>query len=102
MVQVQISESGAANEANSDVPSLLKDVMTWVETDPKGELCYTCVEGHSEVTCQELLRRRLPPGTSWKTLSAEFNLPISTLSSFYQQQCIPQLHKFSKAEGYLY
>jgi len=59
-VQIQMSESGEANEtlnlvdyleANHDVPSLLEDVMTWVETDPKGELHRTYIEGHPEVTC---------------------------------------------------
>lgn len=86
-------------KANSDVSSsLLEDVTTWVETDPKNELRRIYIAGHPEVTCQELLRRRLPPVTSWKNLAAEFDLPISTLSSFYQQQCVPRLGKFRESK----
>ena len=97
-----ILELGQVNEtsdqeylkANHNISSLLEDVTTWVETDPKNELRCIYIEGHPEVTCQELLRRRLPPVTSWKNLAAEFDLPISTLSSFYQRHCIPRLGKF--------
>ncbi len=104
-----ILELGQVNEtsdqeylkANPDVSSLLEDVTTWVETDPKNELRCIYIEGHPEITCQELLRRRLPPVNSWKNLAAEFQLPISTLSSFYQQYCIPRLSEFDAAKWYL-
>jgi hypothetical protein len=64
-------------------------------------LCRTHIAGRPEVNAQVLILRRLPPEASWKELSAEFNLPISTLSSFYQRQCIPRLRKFGESEGYL-
>lgn len=97
----QVNETSDLNylRANSDVSSsLLEDVTTWVETDPKNEMCRVYIEGHPEITCQELLRRRLPPVTSWKNLAAEFNLPISTLSSFYQRHCIPRLGEFNESK----
>lgn len=87
--------------ANPDIPPLLEEVITWIETDPERELSRLHITRHPEVTCQVLLLRRLPPETSWKTLSQEFNLPISTLSSFYQQKCLPCLRKFGKLQGYL-
>jgi hypothetical protein len=49
-VQIQMSESGEANETLNLV-DYLEDVMTWVETDPKGEFHRTYIEGHPEVTC---------------------------------------------------
>lgn len=99
----QVNETSNRNylKVNPDVSSLVEDVTTWVETDPKGELRCTYIADHPEITCQELLRRRLSPVTSWKTIAAEFQLPISTLSSFYQRQCIPRLGEFGESKGYL-
>lgn len=87
--------------ANPDVPQLLEEITRWVETDPEGELRRIHIANHPEVTCQVLILRRLPPEASWKTLAAELNLSISTLSSFYQRQCLPRLRKFAEAQGYL-
>lgn len=87
--------------ASPDVPPLLDNVRTWVETDLTGELRRLHIENHPEVTAQLLILRRLPPETSWKDLSAELGLPISTLSSFYQRRCLPCLRKFGESEGYL-
>lgn len=84
-----------------DVPPILETVKAWVESDPKRELSHLHIAGHPEVTCQLLILRRLPPETSWKDLSEEFGLSISTLSSFYQRQCLPRLRKFGQSEGYL-
>ncbi len=106
IVGLQISQPNQVNEifnldnleANSNTSLLLKEVITWVETDPKGELRRIHIEGYPKITCQELLRRRLPPVTSWKELAAEFHLPVSTLSSFYQQQCLPRLRRFNEVK----
>ena len=108
--QLQSSKTGEISEpldpvdnleANPDVPPLLQDVRTWAETDLSGELSSVYIEGHPEVTCQILILRRLPPEASWKTLAEEFDLSVSTLSSFYQRQCMPRLRKFGQSEGYL-
>ncbi len=87
--------------SNPDVPPILDAVLSWAETDETGELRRIHIEGHPLVNCQTLILRRLPPEASWKELSAEFGLPISTLSSFYQRQCLPRLRKFGESEGYL-
>ncbi|NJO42928.1 MAG: sigma-70 family RNA polymerase sigma factor [Cyanobacteria bacterium CRU_2_1] len=87
--------------AAPDVPPILEEVKTWVEADRTGELRRLCIEGHPTVTAQMLILRRLPPETSWKALSAEIGLPVSTLSSFYQRKCLPCLRKFGESEGYL-
>ncbi|MEW6497463.1 MAG: sigma-70 family RNA polymerase sigma factor [Cyanobacteriota bacterium] len=87
--------------ANPDVPPLLDEVRQWVEADADGELSSIYITDRPDVTAQVLILRRLPPETSWKDLAAEFNLSISTLSSFYQRQCLPRLRKFGETEGYL-
>ena len=106
LANTHILELGQVNEtsdqeylkANYNISSLLEDVTTWVETDPKNELRCIYIEGHPEVTCQELLRRRLLPVTSWKNLAAEFDLSILILSSFYQRHCIPRLGEFDASK----
>jgi DNA-directed RNA polymerase specialized sigma24 family protein len=87
--------------AEPDVPPILEAVRLWAEADATGELTRTHIEGHPAITCQVLILRRLPPETSWKELAAEFGLSVSTLSSFYQRQCLPRLRKFGESEGYL-
>ncbi|MBD2387874.1 sigma-70 family RNA polymerase sigma factor [Cylindrospermum sp. FACHB-282] len=87
--------------APPQAPPILENLEIWASTDPDGELRATYIKGHPDVNCQVLILKRLPPEVSWKELSAEFNLPIPTLSSFYQRQCLPRLRKFAEAEGYL-
>jgi hypothetical protein len=87
--------------ADPEIPSLVEEVRSWVQSDPGSELSRIHITNHPEVTAKVLILRRLPPETSWKTLAAEFNLTISTLSSFYQRQCLPRLRKFGESEGYI-
>lgn len=87
--------------AEPDVPPILQEVRAWVEADPTGELRRTHIAGHAQINCQTLILRRLPPETSWKDLAIELGLSVSTLSSFYQRQCLPRLRKFGESEGYL-
>jgi DNA-directed RNA polymerase specialized sigma24 family protein len=87
--------------AEPDVPPILESVKAWVEADTSGELRRTHIEGQPAITAQVLILRRLPPETSWKELAIEFGLSVSTLSSFYQRQCLPRLRKFGESEGYL-
>jgi hypothetical protein len=87
--------------AQPDVPPILLEVKTWAETDVTGDLQQTHIEGYPRINCQMLILRRLPPETGWKELSAELGLSVSTLSSFYQRQCLPRLRKFGQSEGYL-
>ncbi|KYC35329.1 hypothetical protein WA1_09280 [Scytonema hofmannii PCC 7110] len=87
--------------AEPDVPPILEEIRSWVETDSDGELSRTHIQGRPDVTCQVLILKRLPPEVGWKELSIEFGLSVSTLSSFYQRQCLPRMRKFAEKEGYL-
>jgi hypothetical protein len=108
--RVRQSGSGENNEtidpvdnlpASPQIPPILENLEIWVKTDSHGELRRTHVKGHPHVNCQVLILKRLPPEVSWKELSEEFGLPIPTLSSFYQRQCLPRLRKFAELEGLL-
>jgi DNA-directed RNA polymerase specialized sigma24 family protein len=102
---LSLDEAGGDRVANlaaaPDVPPILQEVRAWAESDFSGELRNTHIAEHPEVNCQVLILRRLPPETSWKELAAEFGLSVSTLSSFYQRQCLSRLRKFGESEGYL-
>ncbi|GAB1538997.1 hypothetical protein NUACC21_16620 [Scytonema sp. NUACC21] len=86
--------------AEPDVPPILENIRSWVETDSDGDLRSTHIKGRPDVTCQVLILRRLPPEVGWKELSTEFGLSVSTLSSFYQRQCLPRMRTFAEQEGY--
>lgn len=87
--------------ANPDIPPILEEVKAWVEADEQSELKQTHLEGRTEINCQVLILRRLPPETSWKVLAEEWGVSISTLSSFYRRQCMPRLRKFAQSHGYV-
>lgn len=83
------------------VPSILETVRDWAKTDPDGVLSRRHLRGHPKITCQVLILRRLPPRSTWEGLSQEFNLPPTTLSSFYRRHCFPLLREFGRSHGYL-
>lgn len=87
--------------APSDIPDMIEQIRAWVETDSDGELRNIHIKGRSDLTCQVLILRRLPPETDWATMENEFNCPLSTLANFYQRQCLPRLRKFGESQGYL-
>lgn len=97
----ELIDFGETLAGPGEIPPILEMTRQWIQTDPDGELRRTHIQGHPLVTCQVLLLERLPPETSWKALAAEFDLSISTLTSFYRRQCIPRLRKFGESQGYI-
>lgn len=87
--------------APQDVPPMLGRVEAWVREDASGDLRQTHLKHRPDITCQLLILRRLPPEVAWKDLEAELYVTISTLSSFYQRQCLPRLRAFGMSEGFL-
>lgn len=87
--------------AQPDIPPILERVQHWAETDPDHELRQVRLDQHPQITCQVLILRRLPPETPWNELAKEFGIPMGTLSSFYQRQCLPRLRQFGQLEGFL-
>jgi hypothetical protein len=74
--------------------NLLDQIRQWVEADHTKALRRTYIRDRTDVNAQVLILKRLPPETNWQSLSQEYALPISTLSSFYQRKCIPLLKEF--------
>lgn len=84
-----------------DIPPILEQTRAWAEADVTGDLRRTHIQNRPDINCQVLILRRLPPETGWETLSTEFGVAVSTLSSFYQRKCMTRLRKFGQCEGYL-
>ncbi|MBM0740875.1 sigma-70 family RNA polymerase sigma factor [Phormidium sp. CLA17] len=80
---------------------LLEIVENWARADVTGELKSLHIKGHPEINAQVLILRRLLSETKLKDLADEFGVTISTLSSFYQRQCLPRLRNFGESEGYI-
>lgn len=87
--------------APKDIPFRLETIKKWLETDPTGELRSTHMPGHPEITCQAILLRRSFSEKSWKDISAEFNVPLQSLSTFYRRYCLPLSKKLGEEEGHL-
>jgi DNA-directed RNA polymerase specialized sigma24 family protein len=78
-------------------PSLSQEIIHYLETDPEGLFNQTYTSNQPAANFQ-FLALKLLSGYSWKEISEELGIKISTLSSFYQR-C---LTKFSpKLREYL-
>jgi hypothetical protein len=74
---------------------LLQQIIDWVESDPEKILRHTRLPKNPQINAQILIRFRLPPETPWKEISDQLNVPIPTLSTFYQRKCLPLLQRFN-------
>jgi hypothetical protein len=78
-------EQGYPSPTSADNPSLLEQITDYLKTDPEQCLNAVHIRNHPHVTFQALALRILS-GYKWHEISAEFDLPISTLCSFYRKQ----------------
>lgn len=85
--------------ASPDIPPLLQEVEQWAKTARHLEQVHIVNNPH--ITARLLILERLPPETPWRVLSDKFSVPIGTLSSFYQRQCLTCLREFGRTQGYL-
>jgi DNA-directed RNA polymerase specialized sigma24 family protein len=75
--------------------SLSDELRDFLETDPTGLLRNTYLAAHPSVNFQTIVLFRIE-GKSWREISAITNIPIPTLSSFYQrslQELAPFIRK---------
>ncbi|MBH8554933.1 sigma-70 family RNA polymerase sigma factor [Nostocaceae cyanobacterium CENA357] len=78
--------------------SLFEQVRECIESDPELIFCKEHIKGHPEANFQAIAQRRCS-GISWKDISAEWGIKITSLNTFYQR-C---LKKFAdKLQEYLY
>ncbi|MEA5503922.1 sigma-70 family RNA polymerase sigma factor [Halotia wernerae UHCC 0503] len=78
--------------------SLFEQVRECIESDPELIFCKEHIKGHPEANFQAIAQRRCS-GISWKDISDEWGIKITSLNTFYQR-C---LKKFAdKLQEYLY
>ena len=78
-------------------PSLSQEVKACIEEDPEGLFQKAHITDHPDANFQCIACRRLE-GYAWADLSAQFDIPVPTLSSFYRR-CLARFG--SKLKGYL-
>ncbi|NET73535.1 MAG: sigma-70 family RNA polymerase sigma factor, partial [Sphaerospermopsis sp. SIO1G2] len=78
---------------------ILAEIQEWLKTNYE-QLKRIHIRERPDVNCYVLISRRLPPETAWIDLSQEFDIPVATLSNFYQRQCFPRLLNFGKSQAY--
>ena len=71
------------------MPLLSQEVKNCLEEDPEGLFEQACVANHPAASFQYLALKRLE-GHSWQDLSAELDIAVPTLSTFYQR-CLTRL-----------
>lgn len=59
-------------------------IRRYIEIDPKGIFQQAHIKKYPQVNFQEIAVKRWS-GISWKDISEEFNVPVATLSNFYQR-----------------
>ncbi|MGB3403302.1 MAG: sigma-70 family RNA polymerase sigma factor [Microcoleaceae cyanobacterium] len=59
-------------------------IRRYIEIDPKGIFRQTQIKKYPQINFREIAIKRWS-GISWKEISDEFNIPIATLSNFYQR-----------------
>ncbi|MGB3536368.1 MAG: sigma-70 family RNA polymerase sigma factor [Microcoleaceae cyanobacterium] len=59
-------------------------IRRYIEIDPKGIFRQTQIKKYPKINFREIAIKRWS-GISWKEISEEFNIPIATLSNFYQR-----------------
>jgi hypothetical protein len=81
---------------------LVEEIQNWLEVEQE-KLTLMYVRNCPQANCYSLLHRRLPYSspTPWKILAEEFNSNSQTLSSHYQNKCLPCLKKWLQKQGHL-
>ncbi|MEH2144285.1 hypothetical protein [Nostoc sp.] len=96
--EVNLDNSHLENIPSSQPMSLFEQVRECIESDPELIFCKEYIKGHPEANFQAIAKRRCS-GISWKDISAEWGIGITSLHNFYQR-C---LKKFAgKFQEYLY
>ncbi|MEH2042924.1 sigma-70 family RNA polymerase sigma factor [Nostoc sp.] len=82
--EINLETSHMENIPSSQPMSLFEQVRECIETDPELIFCKEHIKGHPEANFQAIAKRRCS-GISWKEISAEWGIGITSLHSFYQR-----------------
>ena len=72
------------NEDKDDYVSAFLKIRRYIELDPNGIFQQAQIKKHPHANFREIAIKRWS-GISWKDISDELNIPLATLSSFYQR-----------------
>lgn len=72
------------SESEDNYISTFQKIRRYIEIDPKGIFQQTYIKKYPQANFQEIAVKRWS-GISWKDLSEELNIPVATLSNFYQR-----------------
>ena len=72
------------SESEDNYISAFKKIRRYIEIDPKGNFQQAHIKKYPKVNFQEIAVKRWS-GISWKDISEELNIPVATLSNFYQR-----------------
>lgn len=98
----QLAETGEWLDPLDQVPSppstpfLLEAIQAWLQQE-SATLRRKHVYNRPAINCYRLIQERLPPETPWEVLSQTLGVPVSTLSNFYQRECLPRLRAFAES-----
>ena len=83
---------------------LEEDLKRYIEEDPEEKLRGCHPRGYPHCNCQELVKKRIlqEPEDTWKTISAELQVPQGTATAHWKRKCQPLLkrigHNFGRPE----
>ena len=77
---------------------ILAKISAWVTEDPAGQLQGTTMRKYPHVSVQKMLQSFTIDDRQWREISAELNVPVPSLSDFYQRRCVPLLRDFLASE----
>ncbi|MBW4631188.1 MAG: sigma-70 family RNA polymerase sigma factor [Iphinoe sp. HA4291-MV1] len=82
--EISLDKSHIENISSSESISLYEQIIQFIEDDPERIFIKEHIKGHPEANFQAIARRRYS-GVSWKDISAEWKIGISSLHNFFQR-----------------
>ena len=83
-LEISLDKSDLEKIASPETESLSEQVMQFIENDPESIFVKEFIRGHPEVNFKEIAKKRYS-GMSWKDISAEWGIGISSLHLFFQR-----------------
>jgi hypothetical protein len=80
-------------ESSADAGILLHKFESWQRTYQQQQQAIH-IQQRSDLHVHLMIQLRIIQGMTFREISQTYNAPIPTLSSFWQNKCLPELHKF--------
>ncbi|MBH8578137.1 sigma-70 family RNA polymerase sigma factor [Nostocaceae cyanobacterium CENA369] len=82
--EISLEKSHIENLSFTESVSLFDQIIQCIEDDPEGIFIKEHIKNHPEVNFQAIAKRRYS-GVSWKNISQEWGIGITTLNTFFQR-----------------